>query len=152
MTDTAEPKIQEDALAKDIKNKSDLKTHKNIHTNHGYNILELSENYAKISIHTQKSETVGENNTVYDGTLFSAANFCAIAAVNQENLFLLGANVDFLNQVNGNDNDVIFEANAKSNASGKKNIDVKGTINDITIFQGVFTAIKLDSNSLIKQN
>jgi acyl-coenzyme A thioesterase PaaI-like protein len=148
MTDTLE-RDTTDAL-ENISNAIDLKTHKNIHINHGYNILKLDENYAKVSINTNKSETVDKSTTIYDGSLFSAANFCAMASINQESLFLLSANVEFLNQADSSDDDIVFVAKASNNLSGKKQIEVKGSVNDITIFQGSFTAIKLENNSLIK--
>ena len=129
---------------------SELKSHKNIHVNHSYKLLELSEGYAKTSIDSQKSETVDGEDTLYDGSIFSAANFCAMAAVNEPHTFLISANIDFFNQVNKKDEEVIFEAHASSNLSGKKQIDVQGKVNDITIFRGEFVALKLDNNSIIK--
>ncbi len=131
---------------------SELHTHKNIHTNHSYKLLELSKDYAKISINSQKSETVDKKNIIYDGSIFSAANFCAMAAVNEEDTFLISANIDFLNQVNTEDEDVIFEAHAKSNISGKKQIKIQGKVNGITVFLGDFVAMKLDNKSLIKSS
>jgi acyl-coenzyme A thioesterase PaaI-like protein len=129
---------------------SELKSHKNIHVNHSYTLLELSEGYAKTSINSQKSESVDGENTIYDGSIFSAANFCAMAAVNEPQTFLISANIDFLNQVSKDDEEVIFEAHASNNLSGKKQIDVQGKINDIVIFKGDFVALKLDNNSIIK--
>ncbi|HIP02407.1 MAG TPA: hypothetical protein EYG75_02715 [Campylobacterales bacterium] len=141
-----ENKIEKD----DLTLASKLNSHKNIHTNHSYKLLELSEGYARTSINSQKSETVDKENIVYDGSIFSAANFCAMAAVNEEHTFLISANIDFLNQVNTEDEEVIFEARAKSNISGKKQIEVQGKVNGITIFLGNFVAMKLDNKSLIK--
>ena len=129
---------------------SELNSHKNIYANHSYTLLELSNGYAKTSINSQKSETVDKENIVYDGSIFSAANFCAMAAVNEEHTFLISANIDFLNQINTEDEEVIFEARAKSNISGKKQIEVQGKVNDITVFLGDFVAMKLDKQSLIK--
>ena len=129
---------------------SELNSHKNIYENHSYKLLELSDGYAKTSINSQKSETVDKENIVYDGSIFSAANFCAMAAVNEEHTFLISANIDFLNQINTEDEEVIFEARAKSNISGKKQIEVQGKVNDITVFLGDFVAMKLDNQSLIK--
>ena len=134
----------------DITLTGELQTHKNIHTHHSYKLLELKEDYAKIAINSKKSETVDNENIIYDGSIFSAANFCAIAAVNKKNTFLISANIDFLNQVNTDDEDIIFEAHAASNISGKKQIEVTGKVNDITVFQGDFVAMKLDNQSLIK--
>ncbi len=131
---------------------NELKTHKNIQSSHSYKILKLDEGYAKIKIDSKHSQKVDNQNLIYDGSIFSAANFCAMAAINEEETFLIGANVDFLNPVSGEDEEVIFEAKAISNISGKKNVQVVGTVNDITIFQGDFVAIKLDNQSLIKEN
>jgi acyl-CoA thioesterase len=131
---------------------SELKTHKNIQSNHSYKILTLDEGYARVKISSKHSEKVDNQNLVYDGSIFSAANFCAMAAINEKEIFLIGANVDFLNPVSGEDEEVIFEAKAISNISGKKNVQVVGKVNDITIFQGDFVAIKLDNQSLIKAN
>ena len=134
----------------DITLKSELKTHKNIHANHSYKLLSLQEGFAKISICSKKSETVDSEGIIYDGSIFSAANFCAMAAVNEEHIFLIGAKVDFLNPVNLDDKEVIFEGKASQNISGKKNIEVVGSVNGVNIFHGDFVAIKLDNQSLIK--
>lgn len=144
MSDVLEVEKDDLALA------SELNSHKNIHTNHSYKLIKLSEGYAKISINSQKSETVDKENIVYDGSIFSAANFCAMAAVNKEHTFLISANIDFLNQINADDEEVIFEARSRSNISGKKQIEVQGKVNDITVFLGDFIAMKLDNKSLIK--
>lgn len=129
-----------------------LKSHKNIHTNHNYRLLELAKDWAKISINPRKSETVDKESQLYDGSIFSAATFCAMAAVNQERTFLISANVDFLNTVDKTDEEMIFEATASSNISGKKQIEVVGKINDIAVFSGNFVAMKLDTKSLIKND
>jgi len=144
MSDILEVEKDDLALA------GELKTHKNIHTNHSYKLIELSDGYAKTSINSKKTETVDKENIIYDGSIFSAANFCAMAAVNEPHTFLISANIDFLNQVNKEDEEVIFEAHASSNLSGKKQIDVQGKVNDIVIFKGDFVALKLDNNSIIK--
>lgn len=129
---------------------NELKTHKNIHLNHSYKILELEDGFAKVSINSKKSEQVDDEGIVYDGSIFSAANFCALVAVNIKHIFLISAKVEFLNPVKLEDEDVIFEATASVNSSGKKNISVTGKVNDITIFSGDFVAMKLDSQSIIK--
>jgi len=129
---------------------NELQTHKNIQANHSYKLLELYAGYAKISINSEKSESVDNNGTVYDGSIFSAANFCAMAAVNEKNTFLISAKVDFLNPIKNNDSEVIFEATATTNISGKKNISVIAKVNDIITFSGDFVSIKLNNQSLIK--
>ncbi len=134
----------------EIHTKNELRTHKNIHANHSYKLLALDDGYAKISINSQKSESVDDSGMVYDGSIFSAANFCAMAAVNEKNIFLLSAKIDFLNPIKSNDLEVIFEATATTNISGKKNISVIAKVNDIVTFSGDFVSIKLNHQSLIK--
>ncbi len=143
--------VLEEIESSDITLTGELKTHKNIHKNHSYNLIELSENYAKISIKSKNSESVDEKSIIYDGSIFSAANFCAMAAINDEDSFLINANVDFLNQINRDDEDIVFEARANTNSSGKKHIEVLGKVNNIAVFSGNFVTIKLDSRSVIKK-
>ncbi len=127
-----------------------LQTHKNIQANHSYKLLELNDGYAKISLNTKESESVDNQNYVYDGSLFSAANFCAMAAVNKEGAFLLSAKIDFLSPLKIEDSEAVFEAKATTNLSGKKSITVIGKVNDIVFFSGEFVSINLNHQSVIK--
>ncbi len=127
-----------------------LNTHTNIQTNNAYNILALTDNHATIMIHAATCEKVKESGLIYDGVIFSAATFAAIAAVNEKNMFLIGVNIDFLNPLKDEDFDIIFEANVHQTSSGKKVVTVVAKVNDIAFMQGEFILLKLDEKSLIK--
>ncbi len=126
-----------------------LKTHSNILKNNAYKILALHENHATIMIETDKCEVVKESGLIYDGVIFSAATFSAIAAVNEKNMFIIGVNLDFLNPLR-DDGELTFQANVQVSSSGKKNVQVVGKINEIEFMQGTFILLKLDEKSLIK--
>ena len=127
-----------------------LNTHTNIKANNAYDILALSNNHATIMIQADTCEKVKESGLIYDGVIFSAAIFAAIAAVNEKNLFLIGVNLDFLNPLKGDEEEIHFEANARHTSSGKKVVDVVTKINNIVFMQGEFVLLKLDEKSLIK--
>ena len=126
-----------------------LNTHTNIQTNNAYNILALTDNHATIMIHASTCEKVKESGLIYDGAIFSAANFAAVAAVNEKNMFLIGVNIYFLSPLK-EEEDIIFEANVHHTSSGKKVVNVVAKINDIAFMQGEFILLKLDEKSLIK--
>jgi len=126
-----------------------LNTHTNILKNNAYTMLALTDNYASIMINSSKCERVKESGLIYDGVIFSAATFAATAAVNEQNMFLIGVNIDFLNPIK-EDADIIFDAQVHVSASGKKIVKVTGKINDISFMEGTFILLKLDNSSLIK--
>jgi len=126
-----------------------LNTHTNILTNNAYTIELLTKNHATISMHTDQCERVKESGLIYDGTILSAVNFAAQAAVNEEKAFLIGLHLDLLNPVK-DDGKIHFEADAKVTSSGKKLVSVVGKINDITFLEGNIMLLLLDEKSLIK--
>ena len=126
-----------------------LQTHKNIQEHYSYTILSLEKNFARIRAQFQQSPTISEQGLVFDGSIFMAANFSAIAAINQPNTIIVNAKTSFYTPIKKEDT-VIFEASTKTNNSNKKEVSVIGMINDITVFQGEFTTIKLDNKSLVK--
>jgi acyl-coenzyme A thioesterase PaaI-like protein len=115
-----------------------------------YEIVELALGYAKIVLNLSNVQTLDNSTTVFEAEIFKVANFCALAAVNSENSFVISANVDFLSQVEISSNEVVFEAKSLSSSLGKKFVEVKGMIDDITVFIGDFTVLKLDNRSKIK--
>ena len=126
-----------------------LNTHNNILKNNGYKILSLRKNYASIMIEAKACERVLDDGAIYDGVLFSAATFAAIAAVNEKNVFLIGVHLDLLNPLKGEEN-IIFTAEVNATSSGKKVVKVTGRVNEIAFLEGDFMLLKLDEKSLIK--
>ena len=127
-----------------------LQTHLQIQENHAYEILSHKNGYVKVSLKTKLTEKIDDTDYVYEASLFSCANFCAMAAVNTKNNHLISAKTEFLSPVKVSDNEVIFEATATTNSSGKKHVNVIGILNGLVIFESSFITLKLDSKSIVK--
>jgi len=115
-----------------------------------YDIAELSQGFAKVVLNLSNVQTLDNLTTVFEAEIFKVANFSALAAINEENSFVISANVDFLSQIEISSQAVIFEAKSLSSSLGKRFVEVIGKIDDITVFLGKFTVIKLDNRSKIK--
>ncbi len=129
-----------------------LHTHLQIQRNHSYEILTLENGHARVRMQTKLSEQIDESAYIYEASLFSCANFCAVASVNEKDSHLISARIDFLDPVRVEDESVLFEATATTTSSGKKHIDVVGTVRGIVVFESSFVTIKLDNRSLLKED
>ncbi len=129
----------------------ELLTHQKIQTNHTYELLVLDENFARVKLLTKYTEKIDDTNYVYPPAIFSCANFCAMASINEPKNHLISSSVDFFNPIKDEDEEIIFEATATTNSSGKKQVEVIGLVKDIIVFEGSFITIKLDQKSLIKE-
>lgn len=127
-----------------------LQTHQKIQANHAYEILSLAKGHAIVRMLTKQTEKIDDTGYVYEASLFSCANFCAIAAVNETETHLISAQLEFLNPIKEDDGEVTFEAIATTNSSGKKQIEVVGTVDGIVVFESSFVTLKLDGKSLLK--
>ena len=127
-----------------------LEVLKNIKKRFGYELLALEEDYAKVLVDLDKVQTLDESDTVFEAEIYKAANFSALASINEKGYFVVSAYIDFLSQIDVNSKSIYFEANALHNSLGKRQVEVKGFIDDIAVFQGDFSVLKLDHRSNIK--
>ena len=146
----AEALVEQDEKQESTQNKKIyLQTHKNIQEHYSYEILLLEDNFARVQTNFQYTQTIDEEGMIFDGSIFLAANFSAIAAINQPNTIVVDAKVKFYTPIKKGDS-VIFEASTDNTIANKKDVSVIGLINDITVFQGNFITIQLDKKSLLK--
>ncbi len=122
-----------------------LKTHKRVNSAFSGSIVALDENYAKLQLLTTNDMTTDDLGLVHSGFIFSAADYAAAVAINQENTVIIGSKVSFLAPSKVGDH-VEFEAKVKFEDLRKREISVVGKINDIKIFQGTFYAIVLEKH------
>mgnify|MGYP000676557252 CR=1 FL=1 len=122
-----------------------LKTHQSVKPNLFGNITQLEKGYAKINLLSTDDMVVDELGLVHSGFIFSSADYAAAAAVNEENVIIIGAKTSFLAPAKIGDL-IEFEAKAKFEDSRKREITVTGKINDIKIFEGVFHAVVLEKH------
>lgn len=137
----------EDYISDDDDEAINLKTHTKIKKYLSGDIVKLKENYAEVKLRCTKEMAVDEMGLVHGGFTFSAADFAAMAAVNDPYVVLIGAVSKFLAPVKVGDV-VTFEAHAKFEDARKREVDVFGSINDIKVFEGKFDAVILPEHVL----
>jgi len=124
-----------------------LNTHKKIKKYLSGDIELLKENYAKVKLNCTSEMAVDEMGLIHGGFTFGAADFAAMAAVNEPYVVLIGANSKFLAPVKVGDT-VIFEAHARFEDARKREVGVVGSINEIKVFEGTFDAVILPEHVL----
>jgi len=110
-------------------------------------LLELKHSYAKVSLTTTAEMSVDENHLVHGGFIFGAADFAAMAAVNDPNVVLVEANTKFLAPVEVGKS-IVFEATASHETTRSRFISVIGKLGDVKAFEGDFKAVVLDRHVL----
>ncbi len=140
-----EDNTQEMLLLDSNEKKENLKTHNKIRSSLCGTIITLDQGYAKTTLRTTKEMVVDDLGLIHSGFIFGAADFAAVASVNEENVVIIGSRVKFLAPVKLNDL-VTYIAEAKFEDSRKREIKVIAHINDIKIFEGIFHAVVLEQH------
>jgi acyl-CoA thioesterase len=124
-----------------------LKTHLKIDKTFSGDILELEEGRCKISFTTTTEMSVDDLYLVHGGFTFGAADFAAMAAVNEPNVVLAEACAKFLAPVEAGKT-VIFEATASHNSTRTRDVKVIGMMGEIKVFEGEFKTVVLEKHPL----
>lgn len=124
-----------------------LNTHERINTVYSGEIVKLQSGYAKVSLETNEVMRADEVGLVHGGFIFSAADFAAMAAVNEPNVVLASCNCLFLAPVRVGDI-VTFEASEHQKEGRKRNVSVKGFVHDIKVFEGEFKTVVTERHVL----
>ena len=147
-----EEDFEQEAPIKDISNshiidpnQEKLLTHTRIKHSLCGSVQTLEPGHAKINLKTTKEMVIDELGLVHSGFIFSAADYAAAAAVNEANLVVIGARVNFLAPAKVEDI-IEFEAKAKFEDARKREIHVVGKIKEIKVFEGIFHAVMLDKH------
>jgi len=127
----------------------ELKTHLKFNPKFG-RVVEITETGAKVVLETTEDMAVDEEGLVHGGFTFGAADFCAMASVNEPYVVLVKAtNCEFMAPVKVKD---IVEFTGEILMKEKRKVEVKvtGTLKDIKVFEGIFSCVVLDSHVLKK--
>jgi len=124
----------------------ELKTHTKLSPQYG-RLVELKEEYAKVVLEAKEHMAVDEQGLIHGGFTFSAADFCAMATVNEPYVVLARSQCGFLAPVKIGDT-VIFESEVLMKEKRKWEVKVTGKINDIKVFDGNFGCVVLDKHIL----
>jgi len=111
-------------------------------------ILEkIDEGYAKTRFTASDEMIADRKGLVHTGFIFSAADFAAMAAVNEPYAVLAVAKANFLGPMEVGD-EAIFEATVQQLTTRKRNVSVVGMLYDVKFFEAEFTAVILERHIL----
>jgi len=117
-----------------------LQTHLKINQALSGDIELLQQGYAKVLLDTTEDMRADDAGLVHGGFIFSAADFAAMAAVNEKNVVLAASNCQFLAPVRVGDS-VVFEAQVRHKEGRKRNVHVKGYTSEVKVFEGEFKTV-----------
>jgi len=126
----------------------ELETHKRFNKKFGQ-LLEIRENSAKVILEATEDMAVDEEGLIHGGFTFGAADFCAMATVNHPNVVLVRAQCEFMAPVKVGDV-VEFVSEIVLKEKRKYEINVVGTLNEIKVFEGLFSCVVLEKHVLKK--
>lgn len=126
---------------------SALNTHEKINRVYSGEIVKLELGYAKVLLETTEAMRADEVGLVHGGFIFSAADFAAMASVNEPNVVLASCNCLFLAPVRVGDS-VTFEATEHQTEGRKRNVTVRGFVHDIKVFEGEFKTVVTERHVL----
>jgi len=127
----------------------ELKTHLKFNPKFG-RLVEITENGAKVVLETTQDMAVDEEGLVHGGFTFGAADFCAMASVNEPYVVLVKAtNCEFMAPVKVGDV-VEFVGEILMKEKRKVEVKVTGTLKEIKVFEGIFSCVVLDTHVLKK--
>ena len=105
--------------------------------------LEVEDGRSRVELATLESMSADASGLVHGGFIFGLADYAAMIAVNHPNVVLGAADVKFLKPVRVGDT-VIAEARVQEVQGKKLWVSVSVTLQDETVFQGMFTCFALD--------
>jgi acyl-coenzyme A thioesterase PaaI-like protein len=124
----------------------ELKTHLKFNKKFGQ-LIEIGEDSAKVRLEATEEMAVDEEGLIHGGFTFGAADFCAMATVNDPFVVLVRSQCEFMAPVKiGNIVEFVSETILKEKR--KYEVKVIGYLNEIKVFEGLFSCVKLDKHVL----
>ena len=142
-----ELEVQDDLAHLISKEQISLNTHMKINNNFSGEVVEISPGHAKVVLDTIEVMRADEVGLVHGGFIFGAADFAAMAAVNEPNVVLASCTCLFLSPVRVGDS-VSFIAEEHQQEGRKRTVNVKGYVYEIKVFEGEFKTIITDRHVL----
>ena len=117
-----------------------LNTHESINQNLCGEIHKLEVGYVEVELVTTEDMLADEMGLIHGGFIFSAADYAAMAAVNERNVVLVASECQFLSPVKLGDIVKII-AKVRHKEGRKRNVEVEGFTVDIKVFTGLFKTV-----------
>lgn len=124
-----------------------LNTHEKIDNDLCGRIEKVEKGHLELSLKTIPDMLADDHGLIHGGFIFSAADYAAMAAVNERNVVLVGTNSQFLSPVRLGDI-VTFVATVRHKEGRKRNVHVTGHVLDIKVFDGEFKTVVTDRHVL----
>lgn len=124
-----------------------LKTHEKIDHNLSGEIISLENGYVETKLVTSSNMVADGMGLIHGGFIFSAADFAAMAAVNEKNVVLVASDCQFLSPVKFGDI-VDFKAKVRHKEGRKRNVHVTGHVMDIKVFEGELKTVVTERHVL----
>lgn len=124
-----------------------LKTHERINQDLCGEITKLEQGYVELRLTTSLEMVADDIGLIHGGFIFSAADYAAMAAVNERNVVLVGSDTQFLSPVKLHD-EVNFVARVRHKEGRKRNIHVEAHVLDIKVFEGEFKTVVTERHVL----
>lgn len=124
-----------------------LRTHEMINGRFSGDLDELKEGYARVSLITNEDMRADSYGLVHGGFMFCAADYAAMAAVNDPNVVLASSTSTFLSPVRVGDQ-VVFEAKVRHKDGRKREVIITGSVLDIKVYEGNFKTVILEKHVL----
>lgn len=125
----------------------ELKTHLKIDRALNGEVILLEEGYAKTELKTTDVMRADEEGLVHGGFCFSAADFAAMAAVNDPNVVLAKSESKFLAPVRVGEI-VVFEAEVIETDGRKQKVKVAGDVEQTRVYEGTMYTVVLKEHVL----
>ena len=132
--------LELDDYRDDEKGQVILKTHEEINRDLTGELQKIELGYVELKLITREEMIADDQGLIHGGFIFSAANFAAMAAVNEKNVVLVGSDCQFLSPVKFGD-EVHFIAKVRHKEGRKRNVHVTAFVFDIKVFDGEFKTV-----------
>ena len=146
-----ENEVQDDELElNDYRSEKDevvLKTHERINRELSGEIQKMEVGYVELELRTVPEMLADDQGLIHGGFIFSAADYAAMAAVNERNVVLVACDSQFLSPVKLGDI-VSVIAKVRHKEGSKRNVHVTAHLLDIKVFDGEFKTVVTDRHVL----
>lgn len=103
-------------------------------------VTELRQGYARVELHTTALMAADEEGLVHGGFIFGAADYAAMAAVNEPTVVLAGSSCRFLAPSRVGET-IVFEAEVTQRDGRKQTVKVTGQCAETVVFSGEFKSV-----------
>jgi len=124
-----------------------LQTHERIHNDFSGKIQKMETGRVEVELETIKEMLADDLGLIHGGFVFCAADYAAMAAVNEKNVVLVATDCQFLSPVKLGDK-VSFIATVRHKEGRKRNVNVEGYVHEIKVFEGVFKTVVTERHVL----